>query len=222
MKNIAIIPARGGSKGIPNKNIIDLCGKPLIQYSIEAALNSQLDKVVVSSDCENILNIAASLGAATLKRPAELSTDNSSTLDTVLHLLSCTEEAYDNVMILQPTSPLRTSQDIDKALKIFSDKDADSLVSVVKVPHNMTPESLMRMNHVGELTHYLEGERCYRRQDKTVYYARNGAAIYISKISCIKDGILNGKIIAYEMPFLRSFDIDEVEDLDLLKKFMAF
>jgi len=221
MKNIAIIPARSGSKGIPDKNIIDLCGKPLIQYSIEAALNSHLDKVVVSSDCQNILDIAASLGASTLKRPAELSTDSSSTLDAVLHLLSCTEEKYDNVMILQPTSPLRTSQDIDKALKIFTDKDADSLVSVVKVPHNMVPESLMRMDDVGELTHYLEGERCYRRQDKTVYYARNGAAIYISKISCVKGGILNGKIIAYEMPFLKSFDIDEVEDLDFLKKFMA-
>lgn len=221
MKSVAIVPARGGSKGIPDKNIIDVNGKPMIQYTIDAALSSKLDKVVVSSDSDKILSISSALGADVVKRPEALSTDNASTIDAVMHLLESLDDEYDVVMILQPTSPLRESSDIDKALDLFKDKDADSLVSVVQVPHNMTPASLMVKDGYGMLTHYESGEKCYRRQDKPVFYARNGAAIYITKTSKIKEGILCGKIASYEMPFIRSFDVDEMEDLELVRTILA-
>ena len=141
MKILGVIPARGGSKGIPKKNIKLLNGKPLIAYTIEVALASNLDKVVVSTDCEEIASISKEYGADVIMRSENLAQDNTPTLPVLKDTINKIDSEYDAVMTLQPTSPFRTTKHIDEAIELFtSDKEADSLVSVVEVPHNFMPE----------------------------------------------------------------------------------
>ena len=115
MKTLGIIPARGGSKGIPNKNKALFCGKPLITHTIKVALESNLDTVVVSSDDPDILAIATNMGIEAIQRPAELAEDTTPTLPVLQHALSSFDSSYDTVMTLQPTSPLRTAQHINRS-----------------------------------------------------------------------------------------------------------
>ena len=155
MKILGIIPARGGSKGIPKKNIKLLNGKPLIAYTIEAALASNLDRVIVSTDCKEIAGISKEYGAEVIIRSFNLAEDTTPTLPVLQHVVSKLEVEFDAVMTLQPTSPLRTSKHINEAIELFeSDKEVDSLVSVVEVPHNYMPEKLMSFD--GK---YLTGNR---------------------------------------------------------------
>tara|TARA_B100000674_G_scaffold387477_1_gene331038 strand:+ start:19 stop:678 length:660 start_codon:yes stop_codon:yes gene_type:complete len=217
MKYLAVIPARGGSKGIKHKNRKLLNGKPLIQYTIEAAQQSVISDLVVSTDDVNIANISKSLGVSVIMRPEELAKDDTPTLPVIQHALDNSSGQFDAVVTLQPTSPLRTSAHINEALKLFeSIKDADSLVSVVKVPHNMVPESIMAIKN-GELVNYIESTPL-RRQDKPTYYARNGAAIYITTVKQLAHSVFGGKIIPYEMSKNDSFDIDDTEDWNLVKR----
>ena len=219
MNYLGVIPARCGSKGIPGKNIIDVCGKPMIFYTIEAAKRSRLDKIVVSTDCDEIAEVSISLGVEVIFRPQELASDAAPTLPVLRHALDALRESeFDAVVTLQPTSPLRRAFHIDEALKIFeSTPNADSLVSVVKVPHNFTPSSLMKFEH-GLLSNLDQsGRKIYRRQDKNIHYARNGAAIYITRKSRLDEYVFGGIICGYEMPTLDSFDVDDYYDLELVR-----
>ena len=218
MRTIGIIPARCGSKGIPKKNIRLLAGKPLIAYTIEAAHKSKLDRVVVSTDCDETAKIAESLDAETVMRPEELARDDTPTLPALLHAIDTLNEEFDAAMVLQPTSPLRTSKHIDEALDLFiSDPACDSLVSVVEVPHNFMPEKLMYLND-----RYIKAKTPgvpKRRQEIETLYARNGAAIYISRIDLLKEGKVFGeRIVPYFMKKIESFDIDDMEDWEIVEK----
>jgi CMP-N,N'-diacetyllegionaminic acid synthase len=216
LKSIGIIPARGGSKGIPHKNVVDLAGKPLIAYTIEEALKSSLNKVVVSTDCDRICEVATRYGVEVVKRPQNLSKDDTPTQPVIQHtLLACNEE-FDLIATLQPTSPLRKAKHIDEAMNLIKKyEDADSLVSVVKVPHNMVPNSLMikKQDFVENVVE--QPKLVLRRQNKLSFYARNGAAIYLTKARSIKNYIFGGKILGYEMNLIESIDIDDRSDLQM-------
>ncbi len=223
-KCLAVIPARGGSKGLPGKNIRLLHGKPLIQYSIEAALNSGCaDEVVVTTDSEEIAHVSGQAGAAVpFIRPAELATDEAKSIDVLKHAVEFYEQTqnqcFDVIMLLQPTSPLRNAMDIKEAYKIFLDHQADSLQSVTL--SGAQPYLLRELDN-GQLTPYLKGEREHlRRQDLKELYALNGA-IYIVKRDLLMDsGILVGRHnYGYIMPKERSVDIDDEFDLKMAEFF---
>lgn len=222
-KILAIIPARGGSKGIPKKNIVSFRGKPLIYWTIKAAKDAKLVKrVIVSSDDDEIIKISKSYGAEVLfKRPKNISDDKTKTIKVIQHCLNYLEnnENYiaDIVITLQPTSPLRTGKHLDQAIRIFKKKKkVDSLVSVVELPHIYNPNSLLKKNKKGFFDPIeKKSEQPTRRQNKTTYYAENGAAIYITKRKKINDYITGGNIAIYKMSQFQSIDIDNFEDLKL-------
>jgi CMP-N,N'-diacetyllegionaminic acid synthase len=218
MKTLGVIPARGQSKGIPKKNIKLLNGKPLVVYTIEAAIASNLDRVVVTTDCKEIAKVSKISGAEVVMRSDDLSKDTTPTLPVIQDVIQKLQFECEAVVTLQPTSPLRTYKHINETLDLFKNsKDADSLVSIVAVPHNFMPEKLMRIN--GD---YLVGSnRIKRRQDMSVVYARNGAAIYITRITNIDKYIFGGLIIPYYMKKIDSFDIDDIEDWSIVEKVMC-
>lgn len=214
MKVLGIVPARGGSKGIPNKNKALFCGDPLIVHTLKVAIASQLDSVIVSSDDPDILNIAETLGVATHLRSDALAQDDTPTLPVLQDVLASAHGTYDAVMTLQPTSPLRTTEHINESLALFAAQpEADSLVSIVKVPHNMTPDCLMVKNETF-VSPTLDASAT-RRQDKPDFWARNGAAIYITKTDLLASSILGSSILGYEMSMLDSIDIDTPDDFKL-------
>lgn len=215
MKILGIIPARGGSKGIPKKNIKRLHGEPLISYSIKTALASKLDRVIVSTDCKEIATISRDYGSEVIMRPPSLSADKTSTLPVIQDVVAKLDEKFDAVMTLQPTSPFRSINDINKCIEIFcSDKEADSLVSIVEVPHNFMPEKLMTLN--GK---YLTGNnQILQRQDISTKYARNGSAIIITKTEKLSEFIFGGNTLPYVMSKLTSIDIDDMDDWEMAEK----
>jgi CMP-N,N'-diacetyllegionaminic acid synthase len=215
LKILGIIPARGGSKGIPKKNIKLLNGKPLIAYTIANALASNLDRVIVSTDNEEISRISKECGAEVIIRPDHLAEDKTPTLHVLQDAVSQLDEKFDCVMTLQPTSPLRNSEHINEAIKLFEiDKEADSLVSIVEVPHNYMPEKLMSLE--GK---YLFGNSdTKRRQDVPIIYARNGAAIYVTKTEKLNEFIFGGNTLPYFMSKIDSFDIDDLEDWKIVER----
>jgi len=217
MKVLGLIPARSGSKGIPMKNIKKLNGRPLIVYTIKAALASSLDKVVVSTDCEKVAKICREYEVEVLIRPDTLAQDDTPTLSVLQNAVSSVDGRYDAVMTLQPTSPFRTEHHIDEALRIFfDDATANSLVSVVNVPHNFTQEKLM--DYDGR---YLTGDNApRRRQELKAMYARNGAAIYITKTEQLNQYVFGGRILPFFMSKLDSVDIDDIEDWQLAECLM--
>ena len=216
---LAIIPARGGSKRLPRKNILDLCGKPLISWSIEAALKSKyISKVVVSSDDEEILNISSNFGADIIKRPYELANDTATTFDAIKHTINNLEK-YDYIVLLQPTSPLRNVKHIDEAIELLEEKQADAIVSVCEMDHsplwsNTLPED-------GNMRGFLREEILNKRsQDLEKYYRLNGA-VYICKTDKLlenKSFFLKDNIFAYIMDRKSSIDIDEEIDFLFAKR----
>lgn len=218
MKTLGVIPARGGSKGIPKKNIKLLNGKPLIAYTIKAAIASNIDRVVVTTDCKEIAKISTICGAEVVMRSDDLSKDSTPTLPVIQDVIEKLQFKCDAVVTLQPTSPLRTYKHINEALDLFKKtKDADSLVSVVAVPHNFMPEKLMRIND-----DYLVGSNhTKRRQECDMVYARNGAAIYITKMININKYIFGGLVVPFHMSKINSFDIDDIEDWKIVEKVMS-
>jgi len=227
MSIIAIIPARGGSVGLKNKNMYPLNKKPLLFYTIEAAKKVKLiDRIIVSSDSKKILSFSKKNKVEIIKRPKKISTSNSTTHQAVMHCLNFLKknENYlpNIIIILQPTSPLRDSSQINRAIKIFlRDKNATSLVSCIKVPHNFHPMSLMKKNKDGYLIDFLKSKKkFFRRQDKDMLFARNGAAIYIIKYSDVKNFLFGGKIINFLMNNKSSIDIDSAEDIKLAEKIL--
>jgi CMP-N,N'-diacetyllegionaminic acid synthase len=217
MHFLAIIPARGGSKGVPRKNIRPLNGRPLIAYSIAAAQAAKaVDRIVVSTDSDEIAEISRGLGAEVRLRPAALAADDTPTRDVLQHVvneLAAEGDRPDAVLTLQPTSPLRTAQHIDEAAALFAaDPQADSLVSCIAVPHIFHPRSVMRRNEAGYLVPFLDDKQPTRRQDKEPVFARNGAAIYITRAERLKHYVFGGKLLAYMMDPEASIDIDTPDD----------
>lgn len=219
-KFLGVITARRGSKGIPKKNMKKLSGKPLIEYTFEAVKNSKLiDKCIVSTDDDEIINFSKSQDfEVPFRRPSELAFDDAKSIDVLIHAVNYLRdvEKYipDYIITLQPTSPLRTSQDIDNSIElIIKDKNADSLVSVVEVPHNFNPYSVMIYNGT-YLEHYVKEERIMRRQEMPLFYARNGAAIYICsyKLLMNENRFIGKKCLPYFMPKERSLDINDYFD----------
>ena len=210
---LAVIPARGGSKGVPNKNIKELSGKPLIAYTIEAAQKSEIfSKIIVSTDSEQIAEIARKYGAEVpFIRPAEISGDMVSSDDVILHAISFYERQgikFGEICKLQPTSPLRTSQHLKDAYTLFQEKKADFLVSVCECEHSplwagIIDKDLRIDNFIAE-----EVKRACR-QDLPTYYRLNGA-IYMAKTQCFyeKCNFLGNNSIAYIMSQGDSVDID--------------
>jgi CMP-N,N'-diacetyllegionaminic acid synthase len=226
MKILAVIPARGGSKGIPRKNIALLRGRPLIAYTIDAArAATSLERIFVSTDDTEIAAVSRSLGAEVVMRPAELARDESGTLLVLQHAVAELAGAGyrpDAVMTLQPTSPLRTSFHIDEAARAFvNDPIADSLVSCIEVPHVFHPYSVMRRTAEGYLVPFLDLPQPGRRQDKEPVFARNGAAIYITRTERLGTFIFGGRLIPYTMPEAASTDIDSPADLAAAERLLA-
>mgnify|MGYP006410826221 FL=1 len=218
---LAIIPARGGSKRLPRKNILNLAGKPLIAWSIESALASKyIDRVIVSSDDDEIAAISEKYGAdVPFMRPADLATDESTSIDVVLYTIEALrgiDEQYDYVILLQPTSPLRQAKHIDDSISQMINKGSDAIISVCESEHhplwNNTLDSDMSMDN------FLEASiRNKRSQDLEKQYRINGS-IYISSIEKLKKEnsfFLRKNCSAYIMNQDVSIDIDKKIDLDL-------
>lgn len=216
MKIVAIIPARGGSKGIPRKNLINFLGKPLMQWSIEAALKSKyITDVVVSSDDDEILNEAKKNNSVfRIKRPSELAQDNSKTEPVLAHVLeSLKDRDFDFLILLQPTSPLRTSKEIDLAFEKIVNSNANSLISVCELEHH--PYKSFKIDDKGYLKGIINNDfPFFPRQELPKTYRANGA-IYIIKVEDFlkHKSLLTNKTIHYKMSQEQSLDIDTLDDL---------
>ncbi len=188
MKLLGIIPARAGSKGIPHKNQKLLGGKPLMQYTIEAALGSKLlSSVIFSSEDDNLMKMAENLGVAVpFKRPDHLASDTAGSLEVVQHALETLPENYDAVCLLQVTTPFRTSADIDKAIERFLKLGSDSLVSVQEVPHQYNPHWVFEEKEGVLRIATGEQQIIKRRQELPKAYIRDGA-IYITKTKVLQE-----------------------------------
>lgn len=214
MKVLAIIPARAGSKGIPDKNIKELDGKALIRYSIEAALESKLiDKIIVSSDGDKIIDTASEYDRIDIhRRNPEIAGDKSPVSETISEIIS-ENKGYDAVMLLQPTSPLRTGEQIDEAISSFSENDnCNSLISVVP----MDDVHPARMYWIEEevLEPILSEFEQYRRQDIPTAYYRNGS-IYMVRVNAFEknSSVMQKPSLPYVMPYSCLLNIDEPRDL---------
>ncbi len=223
---VGLIPARGGSKGIPRKNLADLGGRPLIAHSIEAALASRLDAVYVSSDDDEILEVARLCGARLIERPAELASDEAVAASVMLHALDAIERETGRVVCalvyLQPTSPFRTPGDITEALAMFESRAADAVVSVTELPHSHAPTSIMRLED-GRLSPFDLGKEILRRQEKPRLYARNGPAVLVLRPGLLRSSqdLYAGRTFGHVMPRERSLDIDDPFDLALARLIIA-
>ena len=214
---LGVISARGGSKGLPRKNLAPFRGEPLIRWTIDAARSSSLlDRVILSSDDPEIIAVAAAAGCeAPFVRAPELSSDDASSLDVVLDAVARVT-GYDIVVLLQPTSPLRAGADIDGVLETMAAAAADSCVSVVAAATH--PYLTYRTDSQGRAVAYLERppEVGPRRQDFPPAFSLNGA-VYAARVSWLRAGrsfVRTGETAVYEMPVERSADIDTQADLD--------
>lgn len=218
---IAIIPARGGSKGIPRKNIMDFCGKPLVAWSIERALQSKhVGEVYVTTEDREIENISKEYGAKIIRRPANLATDTATAEEALLHAIGEIEKhkEIDIVVFLQPTSPLRGKEDIDSAIEKFVSEKADSLLSAARLNSSFFAWEIVN-DRLRSITYDYKNRP--RRQDIAPNYRENGS-IYIFKPEIMKreKNRLGGKMILYPMPLWRSYEIDESEDIGICEYFM--
>lgn len=220
MNVLGVVPARGGSKAVPGKNLVSIGGRPLLAYTAEAAHASRrLTRVIVSTDDTAIAEAARALGLEVpFLRPADLAADDTPMLPVLQHAareLARGGFAADAVVLLQPTSPLRRAEHIDRAIDLLESTGADSVVSVIEVPHPFTPVSVLRLE--GErLRPYLDGETVTRRQDKPRLFARNGPAVLAVRTRILEQGSLYG---ADSRPMLMeaadSIDVDGPADLAL-------
>jgi CMP-N,N'-diacetyllegionaminic acid synthase len=207
---LGLIPARAGSRG---KNLWPLAGRPLLAWTVEAArASSTLTRVVVSTDSGEVAAVARDLGAEALARPPELARDETPSRDVVEHALRELGGA-DVLVLLQPTSPLRRAEHIDEAVRLLLETDADSVLSVVEVPHQFRPVSLMALEH-GRLVP-LVARPPARREDKPVVYARNGPAVLALRPDRLGGDLYGGDCRPYLMEPRDSVDVDEPTDLEL-------
>lgn len=214
---IALIPARGGSKGLPGKNIRPLNGKPLIAYAVEEALKAKhIDRVIISTDDEEIARVAVEYGAELpFMRPEELASDTAMAVDNYIYTIGRLEEEggkpIDAFVVLQPTSPLRIAEDIDGAVELFVQKDADSVISYCPEAHPVTWHKYL--DDEGRFVNIFD-DTIENRQVNRVSYYPNGA-VYVFKTSLIRQKkYFSDKSYAFVMPRNRSIDIDFVEDFE--------
>ena len=213
-KVLALIPARGGSKGLPGKNIKKLSGKPLIAWTIEEAKKADyIDEVIVSTDSKEIAEISQSYGASIpFMRPDVLATDHAKGIDVIKHTIEFFKDEFDVIIVLQPTSPLRTYKNINSAFMEFQKKKCQAVVSVCKVEHPIQwTGTLMKDKSMKNFIN--EDIKNKNRQDLQTYYRLNGA-IYISKIDYLfqNNGFLGNNTFAYIMSKKNSVDIDSILD----------
>lgn len=225
---IAIIPARGGSKGLPRKNIKELCGKPLIAWSIEAGLGSRyIDEVIVTTDSEEIAHIARAFGASVpFMRPTELASDTATSFDAIKHALDYCEnelnKKFDYIVLLEPTSPLRDRNDIDMAIEqLLSNPQASALVGICKT-ESQNPAFLVKKNDENFLVGYEnKNMKVLRRQDISDVYFFEGS-IYVSHI----ETLLNEKTfyhettLGYEVPKWKALEVDDLDDFVMIEALM--
>lgn len=222
---LGLIPARGGSKRLPRKNVQMLAGKPLLAWTVDAARAARhLDRVILSTDDEEIAAIGRQHDAEVpFMRPAELASDTASSLDVVLHALRTLQdrgEHYDYVVILQPTSPLRTAADIDAAIELLLETRGDAVISVCETDHppewsnTLPPDRSMRQ-------FYRPGIRDTRSQDLPKSYRLNGAIYIYDCARLLRTGSLqmDDSCYAYVMPRERSVDIDSEIDFEIAQLF---
>ncbi|GIO07333.1 hypothetical protein J31TS6_33610 [Brevibacillus reuszeri] len=215
---LAIIPARGGSKGVPRKNIRELCGKPLIAWSIEEAKKSKyIDQIIVSTDDEEIAAVARQWGAEIpFLRPVELAQDHTPGIDPVLHALKMLPQ-YEYIVLLQPTSPLRSTDDIDACLEQCVEQKVDSCVSVTLT--DKSPYWMYNLSENSSLIPVINTEKpILRRQDAPDVFVLNGA-VYVARSTWLQQtrSFLQDKTIGYPMPKDRSIDIDTALDFLLVE-----
>ncbi len=215
---LVVIPARGGSKGLPGKNIKELCGKPLIAYSIDVARAITTDEnMCVSTDDQKIIDVVENYGLKVpFVRPAELATDTATTNDVLLHAVNFYEKQgkhFDKILLLQPTSPLRTTAEVKEAIDLYRD-DIDMVVSVTK---SHAPAVLCNDNEDG-FVEIVYNKTVGGRQSLPTFYEFNGA-IYVININSLKAKGLGGfdRRIKYVMPKETSVDIDDIYDFMLIE-----
>ena len=222
---LAIIPARGGSKGLPGKNIKDLNGKPLIAYTIEAALNSKkITQIIISTDDKDIANVCHSYGLnIPFMRPIELASDNSLIIDTYLYTVNKVNKDfsknYTSFVALLPTCPFRTGEDIDNAINIFSNKDADSVISFYEAPHPV--QWYRKIDKNGILRAIMpEGDKLANRQEEIKTYLPN-STIYVFKVDTLNQNkYYTDKTYPYIMDAKNSIDIDNLSDFEYAEYLM--
>ena len=218
---IGLIPARGGSKGLPGKNIKPLNGKPMLAYTIEAGLNSQaLNCLVVSSDDEDILAIAKQYGAETDNRPSLLAQDDTSIDAVVSHfveLRGLTDETV--IVLLQPTSPLRTARHVHDAIQWFFENDGDGLISVKTIDRHLLYAYVQDEQFLTPISPLIE--KYPRRQDLPPVYVPNGA-LYIFTVAAFRQQgtIPKSKLVPFVMLESESVDVDSEEDLRLCSRYL--
>tara|TARA_B110000046_G_C12935543_1_gene373413 strand:- start:413 stop:1108 length:696 start_codon:yes stop_codon:yes gene_type:complete len=216
-KILAFIPARGGSKGIPNKNIKLFNGKPLIEWTIRSALKSKsIDKVIVSSDSQKILSISKKIGAEVVLRPKSISGDFATTESAIKHYINIVKESFDTIVLLSPTSPIRKIKDIDNTVKEFRAKKLDSCFSASRLNDFLIWKLNKKTKKFSSINYDYKNRGV--RQGRELNYVENGS-IYVFKSDLInyKNNRLSGKIGMYLMDFWQSFEIDEKSDWKLLE-----
>jgi len=220
MKILGLIPARGGSKGIPRKNIKLLEGKELIRYTIEVGLACpEISHLIVSTDDTGIAKISQLAGAdIPFIRPTHLASDQSPTIDTVIHALEFFKQKnhhFDAVCLLQATTPFRSPKDLSEAINKFIEQDADSLISVREVPHTYNPHWIYEEDKESGFLKIATGEKSIisRRQDLPKAYHRDGS-VYITKTAVLmsQNSLYGNKIIHHEMIASSAINIDTMED----------
>jgi len=225
-KILSIIPARSGSKGLPNKNIINLINKPLIAWTIEASISSKfITNTIVTSDSDEILSISKDYGANTLKRPKILSDDNSSAESVVNHVLKDLKKEkdhYDYLIYLQPTSPLRDKFEIDNAINLFFEKEVDLIISVYEIDRKYL--KLFLENEEGYIQGIPENNfHSKNRQTLPKVYMPNGAIYIIKTDSFISNnGFISNNTLPYVMSKSISIDIDNIKDLKKAENKLIF
>jgi len=218
---LAFIPARGGSKGILNKNLYPIQGLPLITYTLQEVKQSKhLDRIIVSTDNEKIAEVSHFESIEVLRRPPELATDKTKIIDVMLHAISVIDEEYEFIVLLQPTSPLRKANHIDEAIEFFVNSSCAPLTSVSPVQNH--PLFIRSINSVGQLKNLVNKPSTVCRQDLPAYFYVNGA-IYINKISELNpDTSLNDNPLGYIIPSISSLDIDEPYDIKLMEMLLDY
>ncbi len=217
-KVLALIPARAGSKGLPGKNIRPFCGKPLLQWSVEHGLSSRyVDKVLVSTDSEDFAAIARKGGAEVpFLRPGDLASDTAASVDVILHAVDYLEgmgEKFSLLVLLEPTSPLRKPEDIDRALEfLLSRPEAESVVSV-SLTEAHHPAFLMKRRETGFLEPFLTDFKVVRKQDISPLFFLDGT-VYISWMDALRRrrSFYHDKTLGYEVPKYQSFEVDDGDD----------
>ena len=217
MRVLAIIPARGGSKGVPGKNIKVLGNKPLILHAIDCAKKSRkITDIVVTTDSEEILSVVSDLDIKVVKRPESLAEDTSNVVTAVQHAYNELREDYDIIILLQPTAPLRTAKDLDAIVQIFEDNESvENVVSVVPMD-DVHPARMYTMNFNKELTSFIPNTETLRRQDLVPVYYRNGCFYAIRTSAFFREhSFMISNKRAYVMDPNWLVNIDTIRDFKL-------